>query len=91
MSVISKNFHASGLFPYPSKGIFYGTLSQVPFKIDKESVFPASVFNGTAFYLCHVKVVIDKVRENIIQRTALMGQFDTDAYLFGIGSEYFSV
>ena len=68
-------------FPHAGKCISHPRRINIPLHIYKKAVFPVPILNGTALNLRHAQIIIDKMGQHMVQRTALMGQFKADADL----------
>lgn len=73
LSIIPQNLHIPRLFPQPPQGVFHGTIRQIALKINEKAVFPVPVLNGTTLYLGHIQMIVDKMRQHVVQGTALVG------------------
>ena len=59
----------------------------IAFEINKEAVLPVPLGDRAALDLGHVQIVVDKMGQNVVQGSALMGDFQTQADLVGIFAE----
>lgn len=70
--IISQYLHAACLFPQSSQRILNRSIGQIALKINKKTIFPISLFDRPALYLTHIKIIVNKVRQNPVKGTALM-------------------
>ena len=54
---------------------------KISFKVHKEPIFPCPSFDRVLFDLCHIQIIVNKMREDVIQRPALMWYLKADTDL----------
>ena len=85
--IISQYLQINAFFPQAADRVFYRRIRQISFKVDKEAVFPVLPFYRPGFDPGHVQVIIYEMRQQVVQRAALMRQFEADADLLRIFQE----
>lgn len=76
-----------GLLPEVPAVRFHSAIRKVPLKIDEETILPVPVGNGAALDLSHIQIVVNKMGQNVIQGSALVGNLQAQTDLVGIFTE----
>ena len=85
--IIAQYLHAAGFFSESPQCVFHRAVRKIAFEINKEAVLPVPLGDRAALDLGHVQIVVDKMGQNVVQGSALMGDFQTQADLVGIFAE----
>lgn len=75
--IISKNPQIVHLSGNTIQRILHTAVTQIPFKVNKETIFPLFLRNRTGFDLCHIQIIIDKMGQCVIQTSTLMWNLKT--------------
>ena len=74
-SIVSENLQVLRFIPKASQRISHSAVLKISLKINEKALFKATVTNRPALDFGHIQIVVDKMRQHAVQRSAFVLRF----------------